>query len=936
MAKQLGDNLHAVELEDLRQYLRSDLNEDAKRPLLYPLFRKLFKDKFKIESNAYGADVYVEGRLIVEAKTEAKQWDEGFFQALHYRKKYGLTYNTIIVIAHKFIAIWKLHKLPESATILAHKADPTLAPNAIGKVNAKKATKADKNEIRNAAQYWIDPHMLDGDPFAGARNLTTESFEILKILKNLDSDRVQVNGRNFISAIERMKPFFEHPIDAVHAFYSFVAYWDITSKLTERPNDFVCVTGFNGNKSSEDLKIRPRDIADFRKFIETQYIFTNEGSGITVDDYFSRFDEVLAEIDPDYVKQHGIFFTDSNLSKFALWYAKKHFPDNIDDNYIVFDPAGGSGNLVSSWRGKIKHKIVSELQPDLLRTIERRMKVDPYHVDMGFTIVPKTSEGKGLNFLDRSGGEYLDQIKHEVAQKNIKLDKPLAFLLNPPYKNTDENQAAREGVEAHYTIHPSILELTGEDAGKERYLAFLGQILNICKAQVADYHQLHPIVMVFTPTSWLLPRPTFVPFRKAWDSYFEYRSGFIINAKEFFSVDGSWPLAFTIWQFRGDAIENIENRIRALDLTTLKKNDLRVNWNFDDKELNQQIELITGSFKEIELNNSKGEIRNLLPFINRAKRTRGLDGELEIENIRQPRFDFSTAKNAKEYDKLVSGFPLKDTDRHYKLKRKCGEPNGNYIGFMDDLTPVRLKQEPCNRFSNQPDRIWFRLDSDVKGMNKSQCLAGPTDNRSYCAYDLSSAKATLSWFSITKALNAQYPLWANQFDLWSPKILKEKEALWVSNCFALVLSENRCAVTKFEKDNPVEGAPEVFVDNPLCPTNAESFWSTTLQPYINQAGKIGSAGLLIKEVTELYKDFNMRHTKGQFIQNVGLEKEPYFKYFSYPDFLTPHSGLIQIKKFADFENDLPLQQRFERITALTKEVKEKLYNMLVNEFKYFE
>ena len=124
-----------------------------------------------------------------------------------------------------------------------------------------------------------------------------------------------------------------------------------------------------------------QEVKDFKKFIEKHYVFTNEGSGLTVDYYFSRFDEVMARLDPEYIKQHGIFFTDSNLSKFALWFAKYHFPGNIDENYIVFDPAGGSGNLISSWRGKLKHKIISELQPDLLRTIERRMKVDPLHIE---------------------------------------------------------------------------------------------------------------------------------------------------------------------------------------------------------------------------------------------------------------------------------------------------------------------------------------------------------------------------------------------------------------------------------------------------------------------------------------------------------------------------------------------------------------------------
>lgn len=31
---------------------------------------------------------------------------------------------------------------------------------------------------------------------------------------------------------------------------------------------------------------------------------------------------------------------------------------------------------------------------------------------------------------------------------------------------------------------------------------------------------------------------------------------------------------------------------------------------------------------------------------------------------------------------------------------------------------------------------------------------------------------------------------------------------------------------------------------------------------------------------------------------MGLEDEAYFRYFSYPDFLTRHSGLVQLRKYA--------------------------------------
>src|SRR5665213_803386 len=125
------------ELESFKKYLRSSDNEDARRALLYPLFRKLFGDKMKIESAACGADVYIDGLLIIEAKTIFTQWLEGFYQALHYQKKYGLGYHTVMVVAHEFIGIWKLNKLPEFVTLLSKTSDPHTAPNEIGKLNAK-------------------------------------------------------------------------------------------------------------------------------------------------------------------------------------------------------------------------------------------------------------------------------------------------------------------------------------------------------------------------------------------------------------------------------------------------------------------------------------------------------------------------------------------------------------------------------------------------------------------------------------------------------------------------------------------------------------------------------------------------------------------------------------------------------------------------------
>lgn len=912
------------ELQQLQNYIESDANEDSKRPLLYPIFKLLFKDKFKIESAANNADVYIEGQIIVEAKTNYSQWVKGFYQALHYKKKYGLSYNTIIVIAHDFCGIWKLKLLPEYAVTLANTADATKSPSEMGNLNASKTQNAQQIEIKESSIYWLEPKDLrEGKLFEDRKNLITETYEILKFLNNPDSERIQVNKHNFIQTIEKLKYFFPTPIQAVHAFYSIIPFWDITSQASRQgANEDIIISGHSGHKSSDKIDIDSNKKNEFEKFINTQYIFTNEGSGLTVDYYFSRFDEVLAVIDPEYVKQHGIFFTDDNLSKFALWFAKNEVTETIHENYVVFDPAGGSGNLVSSYRGRLKHKIISELQPDLLKIIEKRMKADPWHIETGFTIVPKTINDEGLNFLDRSAEEYYAELEKAVLNSTKKtIDKPLAFLLNPPYKNTDEKESARVDKNAEYQIHSDILALTGSDAGKERYLAFLGQILNLCEVQTSKISAGKPLVMIFTPTSWLIPRPTYVEFRNKWDAKFRYLNGFIVTSNEFFKLNGKWPVAFTIWEY--EPKENRINDIRVLDLTTITKQHLAFNWNDKEKELNNQVDRILEEYQKVKLDNSRGDIRYLLPEIMR-------NGKM----VRQTRFDFSTAKRPEDFNKLVSGFPLKDSSRHFELSRKCGNPCGNFIGLMDDTTPCRINQDNSNRMSNEPDRIWFQLRPTFIDINLTKILGLAPDKYGYCAYEKESAQVTFTWFAISKALNGKYPIWANQYDLWLPNISKEMEVDWYALCYVFGLAENRCVVTKFEKDNPIEGAPEIWVDNPMSPNNQECFYRTTLQSEIKKSNSIATE--LADEIERFYQYWNLTYTRGQILENVGLKNEAYFKYFDYPDFVTKDSGLVQIRKYAEVNECRDLIEMLTKITAKTKLVREEIYRMLVEDFKYFE
>ncbi|MBN1339312.1 MAG: hypothetical protein JXA03_08315 [Bacteroidales bacterium] len=903
-------------LETLKEYILSPKPEEQKRHLIYQYFSDLFPKSFHPEKRK--SDIYIDGQLVVETKTHAAFFLEGFYQALHYRKK-GLSFSAVCVIAHKFIALWRAEDIPDFAYKIANYSDPLKPASETGVINAKKTGKNKGEVIRKSASFLLMPGDFDASLF---QPTIIELYEFEKMVRNLEAKRLQVDTRNFIETIVLMEKFFDKPLDAIHSFYAIIGVWDETSMIAMNDNNEIRAFSTKKGRFSEPLCIHPKHFDGYKKFVEKRYIFTNEGSGLTEDYYFSRFDEVISRINPEYARQHGIFFTDINLSKFALWFVHQYFEKKLSENYVVIDPAGGSGNLVTSWKGNLKHKIVSELQPDLLKTIERRMQLDPEELQAGFTIIPKTSEGVGLNFLDIPGKEYLERLEKELNKKNLAIDKPLAFLLNPPYKNIRESKDYRESTDSEYEIDKSIIEITGPDGSKERYLAFIAQIINICKNHVQKLGNARPLLLIFTPTSWLIPRSAFVPFRKKFDKYFKFRNGFIVTSKEFFKLDGSWPLAFTIWEY--DYQENRENlSIRVLDLTSLTKQNLNISWN-DTKHTFNLLKKFVFQNKKILLSKKREDIRSILPALKYE------EGSLKKQGMQN--FYRSRTKNEENID-IVSGFPLKD-DRHFRIKAPHGYNDGSYIGFMDDLTPVRIKPKDDIRYNNGIiGAVWFRLDTAFKDSNKSKCFSGPTDNRSYCAYDLQSAHVIFEWFAITKAINSIFPIWANQYDIWKPDINIKIRDYWYSLCFSFGLSENRCIITRFEADNPVEGAPEVFVDNPMCPVNPASFWSTVLDNEIAEEPTL--ARLLADKVKELYTYWNQKYCKGNTMEYVGLQDEPYFRYFSYPDFLTPYSGLVQIRKFATINNKADLIIKFEEISRLTKAVKEEIYRLLVEEFGYF-
>lgn len=912
-----------MSIASLKKFITASSSENAGDDFALAYFRSIAKNAgkdLKKQSEAAGADGYIEGLLLIELKSNAEQWIDGLFQALHYQKK-GLAFSTLTIVAHNFVGLWHLRDLPQEVLLIANQTDPRKSASEAGTSNASKCKKNKLHVELYKSGFTIHQQIFQEDMLLGSAGAADEYLkEYTERLQNLDAVRQQINKDNFIRKVELMKPFFAKPIDAIHCFYDIVHLWDSSALVSEFQDGEVQI--ISGRKTSSRIPLEYKDYDDFKRFVETHYVYVNESLGFTVDYYFSKFDALIARLDQEYVRQHGIFFTDQNLSKFAMWFVREYYERKLAERYIVFDPAGGSGNLVTSWRGHIKHKIVSELNPDLLKIIERRMQDDPEHIAMGFTIIPKTRENRGLNFIEISAEQYVRTLESYLADKNLAFDKPVAFLLNPPYKNTDENASERTGREANYHTDPQIIALTGDDAGRERYLAFCAQIIRISEELIHRNKDNAPLVLIFTPTSWLLPRPTYQPFRKIWDKAFVYEDGFIVQSNQFFELEGRFPIAFTIWRYE-PAKKARTNTVKVRDCTHLRTHDLALNWNDSLDLLNKHIKPLLKQAGTVNFANKADDIRVLLPNVLNS------NGQY----VQQPRFNFYRNLLKSEQGKsIVSGFPLND-ERHKRIKAPHGFTDGQFIGFMDDCTPVRIENDTLRRMSHKPDRVWFYLDHRMIALNTNKIFACPPDKYARAAYDYASAEATFLWFGITKALNGRYPVWANQFDLWVPTIPKALRGYVHALCFAFGLAENRCVVTRFEKDNPVPGAPEIFVDNPLAPTNPEAFWQTTLAQYVNSSH--GVAYELVDAITNLYTYWNTTYTKGKNLNGVGLKNEPYFKYFGYQDFLTPYSGLIQLRKHAEILGRNDLNTRFTDIREKTRKVIDELHRVLVEDCKYF-
>lgn len=858
--------------------------EKANEDLALSYFRKVFGDVFTRQQDAKHADGYVPGKFVLELKGHTNTWLSGLLQGFAYRK-FELDFGQIVVAAKNFLAVWNADDLPEKLWNDVVKTSG--APNLIGRELARKYAHA-ANEILSLA-IWKGGFELSGDLFKSNPELVIESVESFeRALKEGKRVRQRITLSNFAVVLKQMVTFFDpnQPIKAVRAFYSMLYGWDETSKLqiSQKATDQAALGG------EVVTNLLPAKREAFKDFVESHYISLREGEHR--DDFFSRYDVALDSVDKEFRVKNGIFFTDLDLSKLVMWIVKQQIPE-LGKNYLVIDPACGSGNLVTNWRSplELRHKVVSEIEPELLFAVEKRMKGDQWHHGR-YTVIPKVSENKGLNFLDRSAAEYLDEIKKYLQEKGHEPNKPLAFLCNPPYRS-DDDQSANS---INYQVHKSILSIVGNDASNERYCCFLGQMKLICDVAKSSGLPGDSLLLLFTKSAWLTKRSIFADIRAQMLSVFEDVTGILIDGSEFFDVKGRWPVVFSVWRYKGaEANLDPHRGIPLLDLTWLKKEELmRVPWNHSEEMERTCREILRQeNAKTVDIGRDRNSIRRW-------------SGKSMV--------DFKRSRRKAERDRrLVGGLPR--GDRRLNNRKAYGESLGKYIGFMDDLTPCRIKQ-------STPEKPWFRLNSQFMDAKKNRCFSGPPTHWGYCATELESTKKLFLWYALARTfVQEPYPMWADAEDMWEPDVPARLERKVLQAAFAIAYAENDCIEARFPADNPVKGAPELELGNPMTPLSTDSFWSKTIQPYCNQNAEADISALIkaTDQVFATWKDL-FKNNSVVFVSDA--------PYVLDSQGLTAFAGLPQIKDYAVENNHRVLLECISHMQTKLREVKKRFFNLV--------
>jgi hypothetical protein len=269
----------------------------------------------------------------------------------------------------------------------------------------------------------------------------------------------------------------------------------------------------------------------------------------------------------------GSFFTPAIWVEKSQEYLETVFGKNWQDEYVIWDCAAGTGNLLTGLVNKYNLWASTIDQPD----------VDTMHalIDDGFNLLH--DHVFQFDFLNDSFDKLPKLLKAIIDDPEKR--KKLIIYINPPYAEASSTDAvissgkSKDGVSSIHQTRNNYMQSVGS-AIKELFIQFIAHI----------YHKIPGSKLALFSKMKFVNSQNFITFRQFFMA--EFKKGFLVQADTFDNVKGQFPIGFTIWDLNGKPFP------KSIKVDVIKDNTTKKYRSDTEQTINKWIK----QFNKTELN----------------------------------------------------------------------------------------------------------------------------------------------------------------------------------------------------------------------------------------------------------------------------------------------------------------------------------------------
>lgn len=366
-----------------------------------------------------------------------------------------------------------------------------------------------------------------------------QAFIKNNVAKATTTSKLKIDKNNFIPIYLRWLEIVKPIIDV---------NWDDLKKANILDSDFYLADLFVDDKDTQN-------IGDDLSIRENLFVmFQNEGYKIAKENLKQMFDATIKLknkdtylhfwkrykrpplkefqdyiierrdllVPQDIRERKGAFFTPRIWVELSQKYLTDYLGENWQDDYYIWDCAAGTGNLLAGLTNKYNIYASTLDQADVNVMHER--------IDHGANLLKNNVFQ--FDFLNDDFSKLPQSLQDII--NNEEKRKKLVVYINPPYAEGDNRKGeGRSGV-AISRIQEKYSDKMGYTK-REIYIQFFTRI----------YFELNNCILADFSTMKNLQAPKFIDFRNFFKSKLE--KCFVVPAKTFDNVKGSFPIGFKIW-----------------------------------------------------------------------------------------------------------------------------------------------------------------------------------------------------------------------------------------------------------------------------------------------------------------------------------------------------------------------------------------------------